>query len=111
MTLLIFGAASSPCTAIFIKNRNASGFELEYPEACKTIRLDHYVDDFLKGFDSIEEAKRVSKQVYEVHLKAAFELRVWASNKIEILNEMFVTQNNEKMQLGSDTHIEKSLGL
>ncbi|GBP10058.1 hypothetical protein EVAR_77495_1 [Eumeta japonica] len=33
MTSLIFGAASSPCTAIYIKNRNASEFELEYPEA------------------------------------------------------------------------------
>ncbi|GBP67850.1 hypothetical protein EVAR_86676_1 [Eumeta japonica] len=56
MTSLIFGAASSPCTAIYIKNRNASEFELEYPEACKAIRLDHYVDDFLKSFNSIEEA-------------------------------------------------------
>ncbi|GBP83307.1 hypothetical protein EVAR_57569_1 [Eumeta japonica] len=83
MTSLIFGAASSPCTAIYIKNRNASEFELEYPEACKAIRLDHYVDDFLKSFNSIEEARRVSKQVYEIHRKAAFELRGWASNEIE----------------------------
>ncbi|GBP58285.1 hypothetical protein EVAR_11563_1 [Eumeta japonica] len=94
MTSLIFGAASSFCTAIYIKNRNASEFELEYPEACKAIRLDHYVDDFEK-FNSIEEAKRVSKQVYEIHRKAAFELRGWASNEIEVLNEMPDTRNDD----------------
>ncbi|GBP12287.1 hypothetical protein EVAR_75581_1 [Eumeta japonica] len=99
MTSLIFGAASSPCTAIYIKNRNASEFELEYPEACKAIRLDHYVDDFLKSFNSIEEAKRVSKQVYEIHRKAAFELRGWASNEIEVLNEMPDTRNDDNVQL------------
>ncbi|GBP43715.1 hypothetical protein EVAR_29696_1 [Eumeta japonica] len=62
MTSLIFGAASWPCTAIYIKSRNASEFELEYPEVCKAIQLDHYVDDFLKSFKSINEAKGVSKQ-------------------------------------------------
>ncbi|GBP66895.1 hypothetical protein EVAR_60952_1 [Eumeta japonica] len=111
MTSLIFGAASSPCTAIYIKNRNASEFELEYPEACKAIRLDHYVDDFLKSFNSIEEARRVSKQVYEIHRKAAFELRGWASNEIEVLNEMPDTRNDDNVQLGGDTRIEKTLGL
>ncbi|GBP28307.1 hypothetical protein EVAR_11767_1 [Eumeta japonica] len=85
------------------QNRNASEFELEYPEACKAIRLDHYVDDFLKSFNSIEEAKRVSKQVYEIHRKAAFELRGWASNEIEVLNEMPDTRNDDNVQLGA-TH-------
>ncbi|GBP13775.1 hypothetical protein EVAR_91802_1 [Eumeta japonica] len=109
MTSLIFGAASSP-VLIYIKNRNASEFELEYPEACKAIRLDHYVDDFLKSFNSIEEARRVSKQVYEIHRKAAFELRGWASNEIEVLNEMPDTRNDDNVQLGA-THELKTLGL
>ncbi|GBP27305.1 hypothetical protein EVAR_18776_1 [Eumeta japonica] len=55
MTSLIFGAALSLCTEIYLKNRNASEFKLEYRETYKAIRLDHYVDDFLKSFDSIEE--------------------------------------------------------
>ncbi|GBP10287.1 hypothetical protein EVAR_91944_1 [Eumeta japonica] len=93
------------------QNRNASEFELEYPEACKAIRLDHYVDDFLKSFNSIEEARRVSKQVYDIHRKAAFELRGWASNEIEVLNEMPDTRNDDNVQLGGDTRIEKTLGL
>ncbi|GBP98062.1 hypothetical protein EVAR_98498_1 [Eumeta japonica] len=92
------------------QNRNASEFELEYPEACKAIRLDHYVDDFLKSFNSIEEARRVSKQVYEIHRKAAFELRGWASNEIEVLNEMPDTRNDDNVQLGA-THELKTLGL
>ncbi|GBP95617.1 hypothetical protein EVAR_57022_1 [Eumeta japonica] len=77
-----FGAASSFCTAIYIKNRNASEFELEYPEACKAIRLDHYVDD-LKSFNSIEEARRVSKQVYEIHRKAASSYAVGRVTKLK----------------------------
>ncbi|GBP31900.1 hypothetical protein EVAR_18438_1, partial [Eumeta japonica] len=82
-------------------------FELEYPEACKAIRLDHYVDDFLKSFNS-RGSQRVSKQVYEIHRKAAFELRGWASNEIEVLNEMPDTRNDDNVQLGA-THELKTL--
>ncbi|GBP86869.1 hypothetical protein EVAR_83468_1 [Eumeta japonica] len=90
-------------------NENPQKFELEYPEACKAIRLDHYVDDFLKSFNSIEEAKRVSKQVYEIHRKAAFELRGWASNGIEVLNEMPDTRNDDNVCNSGRHELKKPL--
>ncbi|GBP29510.1 hypothetical protein EVAR_93307_1 [Eumeta japonica] len=62
-------------------------------------------------FLCIEEAKRVSKQVYKVHRKAAFELYSWASNEIEVLYEMCDTRNDDNVQLGGDTDIEKTFGL
>ncbi|GBP87568.1 hypothetical protein EVAR_65189_1 [Eumeta japonica] len=102
MTSLIFGAASS-------QNRNASQFELVYPEAYKAKRLDHYVDDFLKSFNSIKEAKHVSIQVYKIHRKAAFELRGWASNKIKVLNKMSDTQNDDNS--GAIHKLKKTLDL
>ncbi|GBP10602.1 hypothetical protein EVAR_91819_1 [Eumeta japonica] len=70
MTSLIFGAASSPCTAIYIKIATPQNLNL-----------------------------------------AAFELRGWASNEIEVLNEMPDTRNDDNVQLGGDTRIEKTLGL
>ncbi|GBP29958.1 hypothetical protein EVAR_22856_1 [Eumeta japonica] len=93
MTSLIFGAASSPCIVIYIRNRNASEFKMSTRMGAK--QYDQIVDDFLKSFDTIEEAKRVSKQVDEVHHKVAFELRGWASNKVVVLNEMFDTSNDD----------------
>ncbi|GBP54803.1 hypothetical protein EVAR_87876_1 [Eumeta japonica] len=68
MTSFIFDAASSACTVIYIKNCDVTEFEHELPEACKAVRLD--VRDFLKTFYTIAEAKRVSKEVYEIRRSA-----------------------------------------
>ena len=47
MTSLILGAKSSPSSAMYIKNRNASEFAQVKPDAVKSIQRDSYMDDFL----------------------------------------------------------------
>ena len=44
MTCLIFGAKSSPCSAIYIKNRNASRFAQSKPDAAASIKSSSYMD-------------------------------------------------------------------
>ncbi|XP_075990336.1 uncharacterized protein LOC142985987 [Anticarsia gemmatalis] len=80
MTSVIFGATSSPCTALYIKNKNAEEHRETYPQAAKEIIRNHYMDDFITSFPTKEEAVRVSKEVDKIHKKAGFVLRGWTSN-------------------------------
>lgn len=109
MTSVIFGAASSPATAIFAKNANAKHYEKEHPEAARAIIRNHYMDDYLQSFESTKEASRISSTVDEIHRKAGFELRQWASNKEEIFSQTIASQEKRKeVSIGEE---EKTLGL
>ena len=45
------------------------------------------MDDLLKSFSETEEAKRVSKELESMLVKAGFQLTKWCSNSREILRE------------------------
>ncbi|XP_047989853.1 uncharacterized protein LOC125229116 [Leguminivora glycinivorella] len=108
MTSVIFGASSSPCTALYIKNRNAREHAARHPEAARAIERNHYMDDYLQSFPSIEEAKRVSSEVNHVHKKARFELRGWATNEPEVIGKK--EREGVTVSIGG-SEIEKTLGL
>ncbi|XP_073943417.1 uncharacterized protein [Choristoneura fumiferana] len=96
MSSVIFGATSSPCTALYIKNRNAREHAEEYPDAARAIERNHYMDDYLQSFATIEEARRVIKDVDFIHKKAGFELRGWAYNECEREGAMSLTGGSER---------------
>ncbi|XP_026728198.1 uncharacterized protein LOC113494186 [Trichoplusia ni] len=70
MSSIIFGAASSPATAIYVMNKNAEDFKITHPKAVKAIRRNHYMDDYLQSFSSTAEAKKISREVKEINSKA-----------------------------------------
>lgn len=70
MTSVIFGATSSPSTAIFVKNKNAEEYRDQYPEGAKAIILNHYMNDYLQSFDTIQEARKVAGEVAYIHQQA-----------------------------------------
>lgn len=112
MTSLIFGASSSPATAIYVKNLNAKQHEVTHPEAAAAIVNKHYVDDYLDSFRSLEDAIRISTSVREVHKKASFELKQWKSNSaplLEALGEETQTGNLELYKTKEQT--ERVLGV
>ncbi|XP_026744651.1 uncharacterized protein LOC113505985 [Trichoplusia ni] len=108
MSSIIFGAASSPATAIYVMNKNAEDFKITHPEAVKAIRRNHYMDDYLQSFSSTAEAKKISREVKEIHSKASFHLKGWASNDSRVLSEVEDTTKEDSLQL---TKEEKTLGL
>ncbi|XP_037297042.1 uncharacterized protein LOC119190090 [Manduca sexta] len=75
MKTLIFGASSSPSTAIFVMNLNAERFKEECPEAVAAIRSKHYMDDYIDSFETLEKATEIAKQVRRIHSEAHFELK------------------------------------
>ncbi|CAH2102800.1 unnamed protein product [Euphydryas editha] len=110
MTSVIFGATSSPSTAIYVKNRNAADYKEQYPEAARAVEVNHYMDDYLHSFHSEENFKRVTAQVDLIHKKAGFELRGWASNRPDLLQHL-KTDAIEKIEVDLGEKEEKTLGL
>ncbi|CAK1580300.1 unnamed protein product [Parnassius mnemosyne] len=112
MTSIIFGAASSPCTAIYAKNWNAKKYVEKYPEAVEAIIQNHYMDDYLDSFQSVEDAMRISKEVRDIHKNAHFTLRKWVSNAPEIVRELEPDREaTESVDLSNNENEEKILGL
>lgn len=116
MQVMIFGSASSPCSAQFVKNYNAKKYENTHPRAAKAIIECHYVDDYVDSFDSVDEAIAVSKDVVTIHQQANFELRGFVSNAKRFC-EVMNNGESEKNKLYSTnlssgtTSSEKILGM
>ncbi|XP_063838164.1 uncharacterized protein LOC135087291 [Ostrinia nubilalis] len=108
MASVIFGATSSPSTAIYVMNKNAEDFKEEHPAAVAAIRRNHYMDDYLQSFTTVEEAKRIAKEVQTIHNKASFHLRGWGSNQPTVLEGIEDQRQEEVLELGKE---EKTLGL
>lgn len=74
LTIVLFGANSSPSTALYIKNKNASRFESKYPAAVKSIHENCYMDDLLDSYESSYEASVRIAQVIEINASAGWEM-------------------------------------
>lgn len=88
MTAMIFGASCSPSAAMYIKDKNAEEFAQDYPEACKIIVDNHYVDDCLSSSDDVPDAIKLIKDVCWVHAQEGFEIRNWACSSRSVLKSL-----------------------
>ena len=74
MQAMIFGAACSPASAIYVMNRNAEDFRQEFPDAVKAIQENTYMDDTMDSADSIEDAKKIIQDLIEVNRRGGFQI-------------------------------------
>ena len=107
MTTLIFGSKPSPCSALYIKNKNAETFKLKNSTAHQSIVNDSYMDDYLKSCRSEREAKQLMYEVEKINSIGGFIMHSWISNRNIV--EPSRTQSKEK-QLGGREN-ERVLGL
>ncbi|XP_055633231.1 uncharacterized protein LOC129773617 [Toxorhynchites rutilus septentrionalis] len=101
MDRAIFGATCSPCSAMYVKDRNAEDFKDQFPDACDAIVNKHYVDDYFDSTDTVGEAVQRASAVRFIHLKAGFEIRNWVSNAPEFLRQISQPEETEKVCLDS----------
>lgn len=113
MDVATFGSSSSPCSAQYIKNLNASEFLVMYPEAAAAIIDKHYVDDYYDSVDTAEEAIRRAKEVRFIHSKAGFEIRNWVSNSDEVIQSLGERNPMQDVHFNVDksTENERVLGI
>lgn len=85
MSSMMFGACSSPCTAIYIKDLNATECRFEYPDAAHATIYNIYMDDYIGSLETVEKAALLARDIVNLNRKAGFEMRDWVSNDLRAL--------------------------
>lgn len=88
LTTVTFGVSSSPFLAVATMQYHAKKESSKYPEACRIILQDTYMDDVSSGCDSVDEAVKLQKEVTQILADAGFPLRKWISNSEELMEKI-----------------------
>ncbi|XP_050059728.1 uncharacterized protein LOC126551013 [Aphis gossypii] len=82
-----------------------------FPDACDAIKSDFYMDDYLGGSDTKDNALKLRNSLMEVMLRGGFPLRKWMSNSTELLNDMPGIGNKSMTIMELENKMTKILGL
>ena len=115
MTRVTFGVSASPYLAVRTLQQTAVDHGEEYPKASSHIRNSFYVDDFLGGADTPQEAVDLYKELRQILSKGSFSLCKWRSSSLEVLQQI-PTSLQEKQLVKDSTSLHtsnssKALGL
>ena len=115
MCRVTFGVSASPYLAVRTLQQTARSHGGDYPEVTHHILNSFYVDDFLGGADSTQEAAELFLNMRKVLQKGGFNLTKWRSSSKEVLqniptNLQEVTPIKESTSSNSPT-LSKALGL
>ena len=94
LNTVTYGTSSAPYLAIRCLKQLGIENEGVNPEAAEIIKIDFYVDDLLTGADNVADILSISKSVSSILATAGFNLRKWASNSKDILNEFESRDSN-----------------
>ncbi|XP_043502791.1 uncharacterized protein LOC122524543 [Polistes fuscatus] len=94
LNTVTYGTASASFLATRTLHQLASDEFQQFPNAAIVLKEDFYVDDLLTGAHTIREAKRIRDELIQITKRAGMHLRQWASNCIEILEDLDTTDNN-----------------
>ena len=115
MTRVTFGVSASPYLAIRTLHQTASDHGAAHPSAADHIRSSFYVDDFLAGAETEEQALELYSNIRTILAKGGFNLCKWRSSSSTILQSI-PTDLQEKLPVKSTTTLQtssqpKALGL
>ncbi|XP_038117006.1 uncharacterized protein LOC119769172 [Culex quinquefasciatus] len=84
----------------------------EYALGGPALESNFYVDDFIGGADTVEDAIRLRKELTELLAKGGFEMRKWTSNRLEVLRGLTQDQigTQSSLQFGPNEMV-KALGI
>ena len=88
MTRVTFGVSASPYLAVRTLQQTAEDHGEEYPSVTNHIRTSFYVDDFLGGANTIQEAIELFHNLRAILLKGGFNLCKWRSSSSEVLQNI-----------------------
>lgn len=108
MLTVTYGTGSGSFHATRCLKQLALENQEKHPEAAKIIETNMYMDDLLTGSQSIEEAKKLQKEIIDIMKSAKFHLRKWVSNDPEVLSNI---PHEDKEKLENSKEMIKALGL
>ena len=85
LKVLPFGLRCSPFVAMSCLRELGKTLQGSYPRACNFVLENFYVDDFIAGASSVEDALALINDVSLVCESGGFKLRKWVSNSEQVL--------------------------
>ncbi|XP_062713617.1 uncharacterized protein LOC134290481 [Aedes albopictus] len=113
MDVATFGSTCSPCSANFVKNKNALKWKEEHPEASSAVIENHYVDDYLDSRDTEQDMADLASDVRKIQAEAGFELRNWRSNSKKVLQSLGedAAMPIKEFSADKESQVERVLGM
>lgn len=112
LTTVTFGTSCAPFLALRCLQYIADMHEIDCPLASAAIRKEFYVDDFLSGGFSVDEARQKQSEVRELLRRYKLTLRKWSSNNASTLSNVPKSLLESTKELTFDeTEFKKTLGL
>ncbi|GJQ71455.1 hypothetical protein Trydic_g11180 [Trypoxylus dichotomus] len=113
LNTVTYGTASAPYLAVKCLKQLAIEHMDNFPRAANAIVHDFYVDDFLSGSDTVEEAQLLFNQVSQILQGGCFELRKWISNNPQILTVLNSSKvSSPQVMLFKQSEVkDKTLGI
>ncbi|XP_058828191.1 uncharacterized protein LOC131688061 [Topomyia yanbarensis] len=107
-----YGLASSSFLATRTLQQLADDEGRSYPLGGPALRKGFYVDDFIAGAQSVEEATQLRSELNELLSKGGFSLRKWTSNKLQVLQGLSADEIGTHSSLKFDKNeTVKALGI
>lgn len=82
-----YGTSCAPFLAIESLRQAARDSRTQYPNAADRVLKNFYVDDFLSGAATLEDALELKEDIDQVTSGAGFHLRKWSANDPRLLEE------------------------
>ena len=88
MTRVTFGVSASPYLAVRTLQQTAEDHGEDYPKSTHHIKNSFYVDDFLGGADTPQEAIELYDNIRGILVKGGFNLCKWRTSNSEVLHHI-----------------------
>jgi len=106
-----YGVITASYLATACLNKLSNDEAYRYPEACRALNQDFYVDDFLGGAASLSEALKLRNDLITVLKKAGMELCKWSSNDYRLLKDVNGTNSSGTNNFTDKENTTKILGM
>ncbi|UYV81320.1 hypothetical protein LAZ67_20000761 [Cordylochernes scorpioides] len=105
---LTYGTSCAPFLAIRVLKQLAHDEQIRFPTAEAILKSDFYVDDLLTGCETVENGRKLIRELDQLLQAGGFKLQQWASNKPTIMDTL---QETDKSTFYANADRENTLGI
>ncbi|UYV78853.1 hypothetical protein LAZ67_17000006, partial [Cordylochernes scorpioides] len=103
---LTYGTSCAPFLAIRVLKQLAHDEQIRFPTAEAILKSDFYVDDLLTGCETVENGRKLIRELDQLLQAGGFKLRQWTSNKPTVLDKLQETDKSTFYDNVDTIHIE-----
>lgn len=112
MNRVTFGTTPAPFLAVRTLFQLANDERDQFPIGSKCLKSGFYVDDFIYGADTLDEAVEIQKQTISILNTAGLHLRKWSANHNSLLDHIPESDRETKSLLTFEDELAvKTLGI